>query len=97
MSRSKWKAPYCNISMLEVNKTKVPIKVYSRSSTILPIKINKIVLIHNGQKYIPLTIKSNMIGHKFGEFALTRAIFSFGKKEKKKEQKKESKASTTKK
>jgi len=84
MSRSIWKGPYFDVNLLSLQTKKIPIKTYSRSSMILPILLNKILLIHNGKKFIQVLVTPEMIGHKIGEFALTRAFFRFTKKDKKK-------------
>ena len=54
------------------NKLKNPIKIWSRQSTILPHLIGKTVHIHNGIRFMPVRIVQEMVGHKFGEFSLTR-------------------------
>jgi len=51
---------------------KNPIKIWSRQSTILPHLIGKTVHIHNGIRFMPVRIVQEMVGHKFGEFSLTR-------------------------
>ena len=51
---------------------KIPIKTWSRKSTILPDFVGISFLIYNGKKFIPITISEDMVGHKFGEFAPTR-------------------------
>ena|SRR3989338_6764868 len=63
------------------------IKTWSRRSTILPDFIGLTFAVHNGKKFIPLYITDNMVGHKFGEFALTRSFHghSGAKKEEKSE------------
>jgi small subunit ribosomal protein S19 len=55
------------------------ISVWSRKSIILPIFVGKIVDVYDGKKFISLKITPDMIGHKFGEFCLTRR-YSHGKK-----------------
>ena len=78
MSRSIWKGPFVDPSLLkkvEKNKGKLdsaPIKTWSRKSTIIPEFVGTSFLIYNGKKFIPLTISEDMVGHKFGEFAPTR-------------------------
>ena len=51
-----------------------PIKTWSRRSTILPNFIGLTIAIHNGRQHIPVLIVENMVGHKLGEFALTRTF-----------------------
>ena len=61
------------------------IKTWSRRSTILPQFVGANVMVHNGNKFIPVFITENMVGHKFGEFAPTRTFrgHAGGKKGKK--------------
>eukprot|EP00823_Brevimastigomonas_motovehiculus_P009156 TRINITY_DN8814_c0_g1_i1.p1 TRINITY_DN8814_c0_g1~~TRINITY_DN8814_c0_g1_i1.p1 ORF type:complete len:102 (+),score=14.53 TRINITY_DN8814_c0_g1_i1:91-396(+) len=80
MPRAKWKGPYFALSLLtKVNRIaktglpqKEPIKTWSRASTIIPQFVGYKFAIHNGKNFIPIHIKDDMIGHKFGEFADTR-------------------------
>ena len=78
MSRSVWKGPFVDPSLIkkvEQQKTKgttVPIKTWSRKSTIIPEFIGVSFLIHNGKKFIPIKISEEMVGHKLGEFSPTR-------------------------
>ena len=78
MSRSIWKGPFVDPSLLkkvEKLKTKsnpAPIKTWSRKSTIIPEFIGISFLIHNGKKFIPIKISEEMVGHKLGEFSPTR-------------------------
>ena len=81
MSRSVWKGPFVDPSLLKkVEKikdqnNKTPIKTWSRKSTITPEFIGISFLIYNGKKFIPITISEDMVGHKFGEFSPTRQFF----------------------
>ena len=78
MARSIWKGPFVNPSLIKkVEKqkssdSKRPIKTWSRNSTIIPEFIGKKFEIHNGKKFIPITVSEEMIGHKLGEFSPTR-------------------------
>jgi small subunit ribosomal protein S19 len=78
MARSVWKGPFVEESLIKkVEKlknvtNKKPIKTWSRKSTIIPDFVGFSFLIHNGRKFIPLTISEDMVGHKLGEFAPTR-------------------------
>ena len=78
MSRSVWKGPFVDPSLLKKveklkNKTdKQPIKTWSRKSTIIPEFVGHSFLIHNGKKFIPIKISEEMVGHKLGEFSPTR-------------------------
>jgi small subunit ribosomal protein S19 len=78
MTRSLYKGPFYAVSLLtqvckSLNKKKV-IKVWSRSSVILPEFLGFKFEIYNGKRFIVLTVTEDMIGYKFGEFALTRKI-----------------------
>ena len=81
MARSVWKGPYVDESLIKkVDKIKnesnrKPIKTWSRKSTILPDFVGISFLIHNGKKFIPITVSEDMVGHKLGEFAPTRQFF----------------------
>ena len=78
MSRSVWKGPYVDPSLIKkVDKlkdqtNKTPIKTWSRKSTIIPEFIGVSFLIYNGKKFIPIKISEEMVGHKLGEFSPTR-------------------------
>ena len=78
MSRSVWKGPFVEESLIkkvEQQKTKgttVPIKTWSRKSTIIPEFVGVSFLIYNGKKFIPIKISEEMVGHKLGEFSPTR-------------------------
>ena len=51
-----------------------PVKTWSRRSTILPDFIGLTIAVHNGKQHVPVLISENMVGHKLGEFALTRTF-----------------------
>ena len=78
MARSVWKGPFVEESLIKkVEKikndpNKKPIKTWSRKSTIIPDFVGFSFLIYNGKKFIPITISEDMVGHKLGEFAVTR-------------------------
>ena len=78
MSRSVWKGPFVDPSLIKkVEKmkeqsNKPPIKTWSRKSTIIPEFVGYSFLIHNGKKFIPIKISEEMVGHKLGEFSPTR-------------------------
>ncbi len=78
MSRSLYKGPFYDNNILsKVNATsrkKTPIKIWSRNSTILPEFLGYKFEIHTGNRFVGLTVTEDMIGYKFGEFALTRKI-----------------------
>ena len=64
---------------------KRPIKTWSRRSTVLPDFIGLTIAVHNGKQHIPVFVTENMVGHKLGEFSLTRTFkgHTAGKKAKK--------------
>ena len=78
MSRSVWKGPFVEPSLLKkIEKQKKdtsrkPIKTWSRKSTIIPDFVGSSFMIHNGKKFITITISEDMVGHKLGEFSPTR-------------------------
>ena len=78
MARAVWKGPFVEESLMKkVDKykddpKKIPIKTWSRKSTILPDFVGVAFQIYNGKKFIPITVSEDMVGHKFGEFAPTR-------------------------
>ena len=78
MSRSLKKGPFVDghlqakIDKAQTNKDKKPIKTWSRRSTILPEFIGLTVAVHNGKQHVPVYVTDQMVGHKLGEFALTR-------------------------
>ena len=78
MARSLKKGPYVAKSLLskiqklnESNKKEV-VKTWSRRSTIFPDFVGHTIAVHNGKEFIPVYITEDMVGHKLGEFALTR-------------------------
>lgn len=78
MSRSLKKGPYIDIKlekkvMANVDSgKKTVIKTWSRASMISPDFVGQTIAVHNGNKFIPVYITENMVGHKLGEFAPTR-------------------------
>ena len=78
MSRSIKKGPFVHEGLLkkieEMNNAndKKDIKTWSRSSTIFPQMIGHTIAVHDGRKHVPVYISEDMVGHKLGEFALTR-------------------------
>ena len=80
MTRSAKKGPFCDASLVkkvevaQANKDKKPIKTWSRRSTILPDFIGLTIAVHNGRQHVPVYVTENMVGHKLGEFALTRTF-----------------------
>ena len=80
MSRSLKKGPFVDVPLLEKvevmnrNNEKKVIKTWSRRSTVVPEMVGHTLAVHNGRKFIPVYITENMVGHKLGEFAPTRAF-----------------------
>ena len=80
MSRSLKKGPFVDVPLLEKvevmnrNNDKKVIKTWSRRSTVVPEMVGHTIAVHNGRKFIPVYITENMVGHKLGEFAPTRAF-----------------------
>jgi len=80
MGRSVKKGPFVDHHLVDkVEKVrgsgdKRPIKTWSRRSTILPDFVGLTIAVHNGKQHIPVYISENMVGHKLGEFALTRTF-----------------------
>ena len=89
MSRSLKKGPFIDEHLMkkvealnEANQKKV-IQTWSRRSTIYPDFVGHTVAVHNGNKFIPVYVTENMVGHKLGEFAPTRKFGGHGDKKKK--------------
>nr|AGR42864.1 ribosomal protein S19 [Ostreococcus tauri]AGR43036.1 ribosomal protein S19 [Ostreococcus tauri]AGR43122.1 ribosomal protein S19 [Ostreococcus tauri]AGR43208.1 ribosomal protein S19 [Ostreococcus tauri] len=80
MTRSLFKGPFVDGTLLSSKKK----FIWSRQSSILPQFVNKTFMVHNGKSFVEITIQESMIGHKFGEFALTRKKLIHKKKDKKK-------------
>jgi small subunit ribosomal protein S19 len=80
MARSIKKGPFVDSHLLaKIDKAlesndKRPIKTWSRRSTVLPNFIGLTISVHNGRQHIPIFITENMVGHKLGEFSLTRTF-----------------------
>jgi len=81
VARSVWKGPFVDGYLLKKAETarssgrNEVIKTWSRRSTILPQFVNLTFGVHNGQKFIPVLVTEDMIGHKLGEFAPTRTYY----------------------
>lgn len=79
MPRSLKKGPFVDHHLMKKIETakaandRRPIKTWSRRSMILPEFIGLTVAVHNGKQHVPVLINENMVGHKLGEFALTRS------------------------
>ena len=80
MARSIRKGPFIDHHLLNKveaaveSKSKKPIKTWSRRSTVIPEMIDLTIAVHNGRDHIPVYITDNMVGHKLGEFAMTRTF-----------------------
>ena len=80
MGRSLRKGPFVEhhlqnkVDKLNNTETKKPIKTWSRRSTIIPDMIGLTIAVHNGKDHVPVFITDNMVGHKLGEFAMTRTF-----------------------
>ncbi|MCB0711672.1 MAG: 30S ribosomal protein S19 [Ignavibacteriae bacterium] len=90
MARSLKKGPYVDIRLTEKveqmksrNEKKV-IKTWARASTISPDFVGFTFAVHNGNKFLPVYVTENMVGHKLGEFALTRTYRGHAADKKKK-------------
>ncbi|WP_026883281.1 30S ribosomal protein S19 [Clostridium akagii] len=84
MSRSVKKGPFVQEILLkrinEMNKSgeKKVIKTWSRSSTIFPQMVGHTIAVHDGRKHVPVYMSEDMVGHKLGEFVLTRTFKGHG-------------------
>jgi small subunit ribosomal protein S19 len=84
VARSIKKGPYIanhlakKIEAAIASNTKRPIKTWSRSSTVLPDMVGLTLGVHNGKTFIPVYVSENMVGHKLGEFSVTRTYRGHG-------------------
>jgi len=84
MARSIKKGPYVDekllkkIQLMNTSGDKKVIKTWARRSTIVPEFVGHTLAVHNGNKFIPIYISENMVGHKLGEFAPTRIFRGHG-------------------
>ena len=80
MSRSLRKGPFVDHHLLKKveksieTKNKRPIKTWSRRSMVVPEMVGLTIAVHNGRDHIPIYINEHMVGHKLGEFAVTRTF-----------------------
>jgi small subunit ribosomal protein S19 len=80
MARSLKKGPFVDdhlakkVETMNREREKKVIKTWSRRSTIIPEMVGHTIAVHNGRKFVPVYISENMVGHKLGEFALTRTF-----------------------
>ena len=89
MARSLKKGPFADEHLLKkieaMNESgdKQVIKTWSRRSTICPQMVGHTIAVHDGRKHVPVYITEDMVGHKLGEFVMTRTYRGHGKDEKK--------------
>jgi small subunit ribosomal protein S19 len=82
MARSLRKGPFVDEHLIQKvmkaqdSNDRKPIKTWSRRSVIVPEMIGLTIAVHNGHAHVPVSINENMIGHKLGEFAVTRTFKS---------------------
>jgi len=80
MPRSLKKGPFIDLHLLKKveaanqSNSKRPIKTWSRRSMILPEMVGLTIAVHNGRLHVPVLVNENMVGHKLGEFAVTRTF-----------------------
>lgn len=80
MPRSIKKGPFVDIHLLKKvekaaqNNDRRPIRTWSRRSMVVPDMVGLTIAIHNGRQHVPVLISENMVGHKLGEFAVTRTF-----------------------
>ena len=80
MPRSVKKGPFVDshlakkVAVAQQNNDRRPIKTWSRRSMVLPEMVGLTIAIHNGRQHVPVLISENMVGHKLGEFAVTRTF-----------------------
>ena len=78
MPRSIRKGPFIDqhlwkkVEVAVAQNSKKPIKTWSRRSMIMPEMVGLTIAVHNGRQHVPVLVSENMVGHKLGEFALTR-------------------------
>lgn len=78
MPRSLKKGPFIDLHLLKkvesalAEKSRKPIKTWSRRSTVFPEMVGLTIAVHNGRQHVPVMITEDMVGHKLGEFAATR-------------------------
>ena len=80
MPRSLKKGPFVDLHLVKKVETaaarndRKPIKTWSRRSMVIPEMVGLTIAVHNGKQHVPVFINENMVGHKLGEFALTRTF-----------------------
>ncbi len=80
MPRSVRKGPFVDLHLVKKvdeavqSNSRKPIKTWSRRSMVLPEMVGLTIAVHNGRQHVPVLINENMVGHKLGEFAVTRTF-----------------------
>jgi small subunit ribosomal protein S19 len=80
MSRSVWKGPFVEdylvkkVHKASESNSNLPIKTWSRKSTIIPMFVGRVFEVYNGKKFIPVAVTEDMVGRKLGEFSPTRTF-----------------------
>lgn len=80
MVRSVWKGPFVDgylitkVTKILASGKREVIKIWSRRSTVIPMFVGITFMVYNGKKHIPVTVREEMVGHKFGEFSPTRVF-----------------------
>jgi small subunit ribosomal protein S19 len=80
MARSLKKGPFVDdhltnkVAAMNRERDKKVIKTWSRRSTVTPEMVGHTIAVHNGRKFVPVYVSENMVGHKLGEFAMTRTF-----------------------
>lgn len=93
MPRSIKKGPFVDHHLVkkvedaQASRSKKPIKTWSRRSMIVPEMVGLTMAVHNGKNHVPVFVTENMVGHKLGEFALTRTFRAHSGDRKTKEEK----------
>jgi small subunit ribosomal protein S19 len=78
--RSVKKGPFIDLHLMKKvdeavrSNSRKPIKTWSRRSMVLPDMVGLTIAVHNGRQHVPILINENMVGHKLGEFAVTRTF-----------------------
>ena len=84
MARSLKKGPFVDLHLVKkveaaaATNSKRPIKTWSRRSMVLPEMVGYTIAVHNGKAHVPVLVNENMVGHKLGEFAVTRTFKGHG-------------------
>jgi small subunit ribosomal protein S19 len=84
MARSLKKGPFVDLHLMKkvetamASSSKKPIKTWSRRSMVVPEMVGYTIAIHNGKQHVPVLVNENMVGHKLGEFAVTRTFKGHG-------------------